>query len=90
MTLLDDPVGWAKSAVGTHTRFATLVVLHLIGAIVSFLGPISGWIKSTNAGWIGAFMAVYSILYLYALRALLIRLKPEQDRDKNQTDRDAA
>jgi len=78
MSLLDDPVGWAKTAVGTPTRFAILVVAHLIAAIFSVFGPRLGWFDSVYAGWTGGFLAIYSILYLYALRELLMRLTSKE------------
>jgi hypothetical protein len=76
MSLHDDPVGWAKSAVGTPTRLTIILAVHLIAAAVCSAGPLLDWVSEWTASYIGGFMSFYSILYLLALKGVLRELSP--------------
>jgi hypothetical protein len=70
MSLFNDPIRWTQSAVGTWVRFLLIVAVFVaLQFLLIHVAINDGWFV---AGGVATFLVSYQIMFLYALRRLLL------------------
>jgi len=71
MTLIDSPVEWAESRVGSRNVYYLLVATHIILGFLAITVSRRGDFAGAMTFGILLFGIAYPCMYLYALRGLL-------------------
>ncbi|MDP8233887.1 MAG: hypothetical protein P9M06_03690 [Candidatus Saelkia tenebricola] len=83
-TIFNDPVGWARKAVGSKSKFYLMISLHLFVGVfnIFFLIYLIGFQVFSYAFSLLLLITFFPVCYLYAMKQLLIKL---QANEKNET-----
>lgn len=71
MSLIDNPVGWAESRVGSRKIFLLLIATQIVLGFIAIFVSRKGEFAAAMTTGILLFGIAYPCMYLYALRGLL-------------------
>ncbi len=78
MSLFDDPVGWAGSAVRTWTRFWLFSALFIaLTCYVVYQAATNGWFSAIG---VALYLAANQIMFMYAMRRMYMIIRDRETR----------
>ena len=89
MSLIDSPVEWAESRVGSRNAYLLLVALHIVVGFLAIIVSKRGEFAVAMTFGILLFGIAYPCMYLYALRSLVVeyrKLNAHTDLDSDRLD----